>query len=821
MSQQDKSYEKLGVFYLGRTIDPATGQTTQTPLLYDSKDLTTHGMVVGMTGSGKTGLCLSLLEDAGIDGIPALVIDPKGDIANLLLTFPNLQAEDFEPWIEPAEAVRQGLSPNEFAKQEAKKWREGLAKWDQEPARIQAFRNAVEIALYTPGSNTARSLSLLRELTPPPPAIVEDFDLFQDRISSAVSGLLGLMRIDADPVRSREHILLSKLLEQAWTAGKGLTLPQLIGQLQNPPLTHVGIMDLESFFPAKDRVTLAMTINNLLASPTFAGWMSGEPLEIGNLLYTPTGKPKISILSIAHLSDSQRMFFVTLLLNEMIAWMRTQSGTSSLRAILYMDEVFGYFPPLSNPPSKGPMLTLLKQARAYGLGVLLATQNPVDLDYKGLSNIGTWFLGRLQTERDKQRVLDGLEGASTSTGSSFSRSEMETTLSGLGARRFLMNNVHDREPTLLETRWAMSYLRGPLSRDQLKVLAQGLAGARTVPTSPTVAAAPALAAPAPESVPGASSAPQVVLPAGVTAKYLLLDRSLPTGHKLVYRPGILAAGRLHFVSAAQKIDSWEERAFLVKLFSPLPADVWTDVEALADPQLEDQGLAPDHAPLPPEASNAKNFDLWAKQFLSFLFRQQTLTLHSCAPLKAVSQPGESEREFRVRLRQGFLENRDLQTEQMRKKFAPKLSALEGKIQRAKERIETEQSRHSQRKWDTALTMGTTILGALLGKKAISATTVGRTASTIKKAGQTAAGQTKMKHAENSLEGLLEAKQELEAEFQVAVGEIAAAWNGDQIPLTSSEISPRKSDLAVLKHQFVWLPFAVDGAGIATPLYRQT
>ncbi|MBL8855515.1 MAG: ATP-binding protein [Planctomycetaceae bacterium] len=823
MSQHDKAYEKLGVFYLGRTVERATGQTSPTPLLYDSKDLTTHGMVVGMTGSGKTGLCVSLLEDAGIDGIPALVIDPKGDIANLLLTFPNLSVEDFEPWVEPAEAVRQGLGVDEFAKLEAKKWREGLAKWDQEPERIQMFRDAVEIELYTPGSNTARSLSLLREFTPPPAAILEDFDLLQDRIASAVSGLLGLMRIDADPVRSREHILLSKLLEQAWTAGKGLTLAQLIGQLQNPPLTHVGIMDLESFFPAKDRTDLAMTINNLLASPTFAGWMSGEPLEIGKLLYTATGKPKVSILSIAHLSDSQRMFFVTLLLNEVIAWMRTQSGTSSLRAILYMDEVFGYFPPLSNPPSKGPMLTLLKQARAYGLGVLLATQNPVDLDYKGLSNIGTWFLGRLQTERDKQRILDGLEGASTATGSSFSRSEMETTLSGLGARRFVMNNVHDREPTLFETRWAMSYLRGPLSRDQLKTLAQGLVGSRTDSPAPVVTATPgsvaaAVVTPARVANSSGANAPQVVLPAGIVAKYLLPDRSLPSGQKLVYCPGILATGRMHFVSAAQKVDSWEERTFLVKLPAPLPADLWTDVETVSDVQFEDQGLSTELAPLPPEASSMKNFELWNKQFLSFLYREQVLTLHSCAPLKAVSQPGESEREFRIRLRQGLLERRDLQTEQLRKKFATKFSSLEGKIQRAKEKIEAEQSRQSQRKWDTALTMGTTILGALMGKKAISATTVGRTASTIKKAGQTVAGQTKMKHAEDSLEGLLEAKQELEAEFQQAVDEIESEWNADEIPLVSTEVKPRKSDLAVLKHQFVWLPYAVDRAGIAVALY---
>jgi hypothetical protein len=815
MSQLTKDYEKLGVFYLGRQIDPSSGQTTTAPLLYDAKDLTTHGMVVGMTGSGKTGLCLSLLEDAGIDGLPAIVIDPKGDIANLLLTFPDLAPADFEPWVEPAEALRRGQSTAEFAAEEAQKWREGLAKWDQEPERIRMLRNSVEIALYTPGSNTARSLSLLREFTPPPAEIVADFDLFQDRIAAAVSGLLGLLRIEADPVRSREHILLAKLLEQAWTAGQGLSLAQLIGQLQNPPLTHVGVMDMEAFFPAKDRAALAMSINNLLASPTFANWINGEPLEIGSLLYTPSGKPKISILSIAHLSDPQRMFFVTLLLNEIIAWMRTQSGTSSLRALLYMDEVFGYFPPLSNPPSKGPMLTLLKQARAYGIGVLLATQNPVDLDYKGLSNIGTWFLGRLQTERDKQRVLDGLEGASAATGSEFSRSQMETTLSGLGNRRFLMNNVHDRQPTLFETRWALSYLRGPLTRDQLKTLADQLA--------PAAASTPAKATDRTAGDDVANLAwettPQVVLPAGIVPKYLLATQPLPAGQRLVYRPAYLATGRLHFVAAKEKVDHWEERVFLAKFNSPLPADLWTDAQTLQHPQLADSGADGDYAPLPPELSNAKNFDLWNKQFLSFLFREQALTLYHCPPLKAYSPPGLAESDFRLQLRQRLLEHRDLQTEQLRKKFDSRFAALNERIQRAQQKIETEQSRQSQRKWDTALTLGQTILGAFLGNKKISATTINRTTSTIKKAGQTASGQSKVRHAEDSLEGLQETKQNLEAEFQQAVSEIEVQWNADEIPLSPTEIKPRKSDLATLAAHVVWLPFAVDSVGIARPLYE--
>ena len=455
MSEYD--YEKLGQFYLGKEYDQESKKRLDNLLLYDSRDLCTHAVVVGMTGSGKTGLCVDLLAEAAMDRIPAIVIDPKGDISNLLLTFPNLTPEEFRPWIDEGQASRKGISPEEHATNEADKWKEGLASWHQSAERIRTMRETVDLRIYTPGSNTGRPLTILKSFSAPPQAVLNDSDALHDRISSATSGLLALMGIDADPINSQEHIMICKILEHNWRKGVGLDLGKLIGQIQNPPFDRVGIMELDDFFSKKDRQSLAMTMNNLLASPSFAGWLQGEALDIKRMLHTPEGKPVISIVSIAHLSDEERMFFVTIILNEMISWMRTQAGTSSLRAILYMDEVFGYFPPTKNPPSKQPMLTLLKQARAFGLGCVLATQNPVDLDYKGLSNAGTWFLGRLQTERDKARVLEGLEGASAQAGSTFDRAAMERTLAGLGSRVFLMNNVHDNEPVVFETRWAMSY----------------------------------------------------------------------------------------------------------------------------------------------------------------------------------------------------------------------------------------------------------------------------------------------------------------------------------------------------------------------------
>ena len=446
-------YEKLGVFYLGREYDLAS----RTPrvddlLLYDSKDLTTHAVIVGMTGSGKTGLGITLLEEAAIDNIPALIVDPKGDMGNLLLNFPNLCPEDLTPWIEPDEALRRGMSVPDYAAQSVETWKKGLADWGQPLSRIAKLRDACEMSIYTPGSEAGLPLTVLRSLSAPPPAVLNSADALRERVASAASGLLSLLGIDADPLRSREHILISSILDKAWRDGRNLELGGLIREIQAPPFKTIGIMDLESIYPAADRRELAMTLNNVLASPGFSGWMQGEPLNIQRLLYTPEGKPRLTILSIAHLSDNERMFFLTIFFNEVITWMRAQPGTGSLRAILYMDEMFGYLPPTANPPTKTPLLTLLKQARAYGLGLVLASQNPVDLDYKALSNAGTWFLGRLQTERDKMRVLDGLEGAASASGGQFNRAETERILSGLGNRVFMMNNVHEDRPVVFQSR---------------------------------------------------------------------------------------------------------------------------------------------------------------------------------------------------------------------------------------------------------------------------------------------------------------------------------------------------------------------------------
>jgi hypothetical protein len=466
-----EDYERLGAFYLGRLGEGTSGADgAKSLLLYQSRDLLTHGVCIGMTGSGKTGLCLNLIEEAAIDMIPVIAIDPKGDLGNLLLTFPELRPEDFKPWVSADEARRMQVSVDDLAQQKATLWKDGLEKWDQSGARIQKLKDAADFAIYTPGSSAGLPVSILGSLEAPPAEIFEDDDLLRERVGNVATSLLTLLGINADPLKSREHILVSNIVDHVWREGRSIDLLELITLIQNPPMKRVGALDLETFFPQKERNELALSLNNLLAAPGFDSWLKGMPLNIEDFLYTTEGKPRISIFSIAHLNDTERMFFVTLLLNQVLSWMRTQSGSSSLRAILYMDEIYGYFPPVANPPSKTPLLTLLKQARAYGLGILLASQNSVDLDYKGLANAGTWFIGRLQTERDKARLLDGLEGAAAENGKIVNRQDLQKLLGRLRTRLFLLNNIHEDQPVVFETRWTLSYLFGPLARGQIKSL---------------------------------------------------------------------------------------------------------------------------------------------------------------------------------------------------------------------------------------------------------------------------------------------------------------------------------------------------------------
>ena len=638
-----EDYERLGAFYLGRPYDLTRGEARDEALLYDSKDLLTHAICVGMTGSGKTGLCLALLEEAAIDGVPVIAIDPKGDLSNLLLTFPDLSAAEFSPWINEDDATRSGVSPAEWASKEAEAWKKGLGKWGEDGERIQRLRNSAEFLIYTPGSSAGLPLSILKSFAVPPASVLEDGELLRERVGTSVTSLLGLAGISADPLRSREHILLSTLIAESWKQGSDVDLASLIQSIQQPPVSKVGVMDVESFYPGKDRFELAMALNSLLAAPGFSAWLEGDPLDIDLLLHSESGKPRVSIISIAHLNDSERMFIVSLVLNQLLGWVRQQPGTTSLRAIFYMDEIFGYFPPVANPPSKQPLLTLLKQARAFGLGVVMATQNPVDLDYKGLSNIGTWFIGRLQTERDKARVIEGLEGASASQGARFDRQSMEETLSGLGNRIFLMNNVHEDNPVVMETRWAMSYLRGPLTRVQIKQLMDPVKSQRNTGTSsasdiPTNKQVQATATPAAEARKGDLANGRPLIPSDVL-QYFAPPRRSGT---LVYRGMVLGATEVHFADTRSGVDAVQKIALLAEITNdPLPVRWETAFEVSLDPL--DLEKEPDTSArfeeLPQIASRAKIYATWSKDLTDFIFRNRTIRSPQEFVLLEVLKPG--------------------------------------------------------------------------------------------------------------------------------------------------------------------------------------
>ncbi|MEI7988370.1 MAG: ATP-binding protein [Chloroflexota bacterium] len=812
-----QDFEKLGTFYLGREYDLSTKKIQENLLLYDSRDLVTHAVVMGMTGSGKTGLCINMIEEAAIDGVPSILIDPKGDLSNLLLTFPALRGEDFLPWVNPDDANRKGLSVEDFAKQQASMWQKGLADWGEDGLRIQRLRDAAEVVIFTPGSNAGIPVSILKSFAVPAPEILKDSELLQERITSTVTSLLGLLKIEADPLQSREHILMSTIIGQMWQQGQDLDLATLIAQIQKPPVSKIGVLDLESFYSAKDRFALVMAMNNLLASPGFNAWMEGIPLDINQILHTSQSKPRVAIFSIAHLNDAERMFFVSMLLNQILGWMRTQPGTSSLRALVYMDEIFGYFPPTANPPSKQPLLTLLKQGRAFGVGILLATQNPVDLDYKGLSNTGTWFIGRLQTERDKSRVIEGLEGASASTGSGFDRQKMEQLLAGLGSRVFLMNNTHDDAPVVFQTRWTLSYLRGPLTRDQIKQIMDPYKSTLTA-SSPEAqkAAAPPAKTSAAAPVAGSSSTKPVVSSAGIQptlppgiSQFFIPLRGSNSG--ITYQPMLVGAAKVHFTDAKAKVDETQSSVFLTSITDQAVPVNWEEAQE-AGIAINDLDKTPvqgaQFGDLPEIASNAKIYANWNRDFITWLYSSQKLEFLQSPSSGQLSQPGESERDFRVRLQQNTRELRDDSSDTLRKKFAPKIAALNEKIQRAQVVVDREAAQVTQAGMQTAISIGSSLLGAFTGRKA-------NVTQAAKSIGRTVGQQGDVNRAKESLQLYQQQLQELDAEFKAEMETVKEKSNPATEALDTVAIKPKKTDISVQVLSLVWAPYR-DEKGQMTP-----
>ncbi len=797
-------FEKLGAFYLGKRVDTATGDLSDELVLYDSKDLTTHAVIIGMTGSGKTGLGIGMLEEAAMDRTPVIAVDPKGDLGNLLLTFPKLRAEDFRPWVNARQASDAGQSADDYAKSQAALWKKGLAEWGQDGARIAKFRQNVDLAIYTPGSNAGTPVSVLKSFATPDKSLIEDADLYRERIQTAATAVLSLMRIDAEPFSSREHVLISRLLDDAWKRGHDLGIATLIAEIQKPPFTRIGVMDLDSFYPPKDRFELATKLNNLLAAPGFEVWMQGAPLDAGKLLYTDSGKPRISIMSIAHLDDTERMFFVSMLLNEVVAWMRKQQGTSSLRAILYIDELFGYMPPVANPPSKNLLLTLLKQARAYGLGLVLATQNPVDLDYRGLSNTGTWCIGRLQTERDKARVMQGLEGVEH--GGEFDRQKMEQTLAGLGKRRFLLHNVHEDEPVVFNTRWVMSYLAGPLTREQIGLLAQSQAA-----DTPSAGGTQAM----PQQQPAME---EPVLPPSIDQFYLPA-----AGDGITYYPRLIAKADIAFTSARYEIDDRREISYTVEFDDGPVAVDWDNAETmqLAAEELELKGVdGAAYAECPADAMREANYGDWEKELKRWIRQNEIVSIFRSKKYRLTSESGESEGEFRARLQQVASEKRDLAIAKLRKRYASKATTLENRLMRAEQAISREQEQSSQKKVDTALSIGTAILGAVLGRKRLSVTGARRIGTAVKSAGSARKEAADVARAQETAAAVRKELAALNEQLAAEVKELESSYDSQSEELTEIQIRPKSTDIHVPLIGLVWMPYRDTGDGRLTGAWRE-
>jgi hypothetical protein len=806
MTISPDQYEKLGAFYLGRGYDLTTKQLQDDLVMYDSKDLVTHGAVLGMTGSGKTGLCLALLEEAAMDGIPLIAIDPKGDLGNALLTFPNLSAAEFKPWVNADDARRQGISVDDFAQQQSGLWKKGLADWGQSPDRIRKLRETVDMAIYTPGSNAGLPVSILSSLDCPSSGLMEDAEALGDRIESNVSSMLGLMDIEADPVQSSEHILLSNIIGYCWKKGQNVSLENLVRHIQQPPMHKIGVVDTDSFLPEAKRTAFAMKLNNLIASPGFASWLEGEPLDIQRMYYTAEGKPRITIFNIAHLSDSERMFFVSLLLNQLLGWMRSQQGTTSLRALFYMDEIYGYLPPSAMPPSKKPMMILLKQARAFGLGILVATQNPVDLDYKALANIGTWWIGRLQTERDKARLLDGLEGAISGSGARFDRRQVENAISGLGNRVFLMNNVHEDGPVVFHVRWLMSYLSGPLARDQVKRLMD--------PIRPTRKNAEATED-AGFLPPGASSAPAADrntikprLPEGTAEFFLPCDVSADT---LCYVPAILRNAIVNFDDARRRISGRSSvtlvnpidianQRVLWDQFIEIPRDVdlskWNS-QAVEGAEFTD---------LPGAAMKSSTYTSIRKDYADWVYANHTLEVSYSPVLNAYSNPGEKVDEFKARITQTARELRDQAIEELRVKTARTVKSLEDKVAKARVKVDTQKSQASSAKISAAVNIGTSILGAFFGRKSgLGAVGSLMKGSNVNSATRVMREDQEAAAAEAQLNALDEDMAELNRTLEDETGKIREQFDPTTLTLETCKLTPAKNKIQADTIGILWLP----------------
>lgn len=778
-------YEKLKLFYIGKEkIDD-----NFVPLVYKNKDLLTHAAIIGMTGSGKTGLGISLLEEAAIDNIPSIIIDPKGDMTNLLLTFPSLQGSDFEPWIEEQDASNNGLSVKEFAQNTANLWKNGLERDFQNASRIEKLKNCADFTIYTPGSDAGVQISILSSFKAPNKEVIEDNDLLVSLVNSTVSSILSLIEEKSDTT-SKESILISSIFMNYFKENKDLTLEELITLIVTPPFSKIGVFDLETFFAQSERLKLALKLNNIIANPSFKTWIEGETLDISNLLYDETGKAKVSIFSIAHLNDSQRMFFVTLLLNQMVAWMRRQEGTTSLKALLYMDEIFGYFPPNSNPPSKQPMLTLLKQARSFGIGIILSTQNPVDIDYKGLANIGTWFIGRLQTKQDKEKVIDGLSSANEGN---LNKNEVMNLISNLEKRNFILKNINEDGIKIFETRWALSYLKGPISKDGIKKL-MSEKKKQNIPT---------------QKIENENQTTQINIEKGIPKPIItsnLTEKYLYSSQNSAYylQPYLICSCDVHYIDAPKNIDFEEKISYKIYLDENMKNIDFEEKEELGNNSFEEKEKPNSfYYELPSFIQKEKDLKVIEKDFMDYIYRNSKLTLYKNEFLKITSKQTESLNDFKIRLQDRLNEKIDLEVEKLKIKFVKENDSIETKLSKLYEKLQKEEIQATSTTTDTIISIGTSLLGAFFGNSVINKTNIGKVATSAKGASKILKERNDVKQVEAEILQLQEQRDNLKSVLENEIEKINLANQSSNFPIEEIFIKPKRSDIYNTKLALLW------------------
>lgn len=813
-----------GHYYLGREVDIQSGTTGDTAVHYDSRHLVTHGICFGMTGSGKTGICIDLLEENALQGKPAIIIDPKGDITNLLLSFPNLDAASFKPWVNPEEAVRKGVSLDILAAQTAQKWRSGLQEWGITWERLKQMRETSAFHVYTPGSDAGIPVNIVSSLTKPEGLeFGRDDEVLQETMESIASALLGLIGIEADPVTSREHILLVNIIQHAWRAAEPLDLAKIILYTQSPPFKKLGVFAVDKLYPAKERMKLALTLNNLLAAPGFAAWTKGMPLDPARIMQSASGKPATSVFYLAHLNDHERMFFITLLLDSINSWMRRQAGSSELRALLYFDEIFGYMPPYPrNPASKRPLLTLLKQARAFGLGLMLVTQNPMDVDYKGLTNTGLWLVGKLQTDRDKMRVLEAMETASMENkAAALDRTTLDKLLSSLQSRQFVFHDTHGGTPRLIYSRWAMSYLRGPLTREEVRRLAQDhprqdldRIASQAVPPSATTTTDNGASA---SAAGGSWLASRPPTPGGIEERFLSPEdmnnyalrekMELPvmdfSGKQPVYLPTAMARIKVRFDEGQDQLVVNQE---LVRIaFPPGKTDNWIDVTELGE-QLRFQTKPPTpgrYGGLPDQFRSPDDRARLKRDLINTVYQSATLKIGYAPFLKQFAQPDQSNESFQKKVLELIEDEKDLAVQKLKNKFEKKISVLQQRIEREQTKLEANERTLSQRRTEKVASAATSILGVFMGSRSRSG--VGSYLSKQRMEDRT---KFQVESSKQKIEQYANDLQLLEQELEQELAAIEAEWEG-KAEIEEREIRLEKNDIVILDKDicYLWLPFA--------------